>query len=59
MEMHHRHDDNLIGVNSKHDPEREGPRQATTNITVNNGIQEWVDLDSVQRILNHRQETLT
>ena len=59
MQVHHRDNYVLIRHNPKNDTERERRCETATNAIFDFVVQKRVDLDSVEGILNGRQETLS
>ena len=57
-QMHNGHDDDLIGLNPEQDPKREDLGQAAPHVEIHHGVKAWIDQNTVDRILDGREEPL-
>jgi len=57
MQMHDRHDDNLVWQFSEKDAERISLGEASPNVEIDGGVQAGIKDDSVDGVLNGREET--
>lgn len=59
MQMHDRHDDDLVWKFSEKDSERKSLGEASSNVEINDRVQAGIEDDPIDGILNGREETPT
>ncbi len=59
MQVHNRHDDNLVRKFTKEDAERKRLGQATTDIHFDDGIKPGIDANAVNGVLHRCQKATT
>lgn len=56
MQVHYGNDNVLIRHYPKNDSERKFNRETAANAVFDFVVQEWIDLDSIERVLNGRKK---